>query len=112
MKTQHLACFAVSFHLVACGGISTTPTVTPTPTPSPRAVVHVLIDPNPVLAVPSGDPDYPWSFAVNLQVSDSGGVAFLVTSMQTTVTATSTGETWLSISDTHLWAPKSLHSVR
>jgi hypothetical protein len=61
--------------------------------------VHVLLDPNPVTATASGDPAYPWAFRVNIQLSDSGGVAFIVSSMITTITAASTGETWLSTSE-------------
>ncbi len=77
--------------LSACGGGSN-PVQTPTPTPPPaKAVIKVLIDPNPVLAVSSGDSDYPWAFRVNLQLSDSGGVGFIVTSMLTTVTSALSG---------------------
>ncbi len=82
--------------LADCGGDSPSQGVTPTPTPHPKAVINVLIDPNPIVAVPSGDPDYPWAFAVNLQLSDSGGVGFIVVSMQITITAASTGLTWSS----------------
>jgi hypothetical protein len=78
------------FSAVACGGGGLPPTVASTPAPS-KAVIKVLIDPNPVLAVPTGDPSYPWEFRVNLQLSDSGGVGFIVTSMQTTVTSALTG---------------------
>jgi len=76
--------------ITACGG-SSSPTVAPTPTPPSKAIIKVLVDPNPVLAVSSGDPDYPWAFRVNLQLSDSGGVGFIVTSMQTTVTSAISG---------------------
>lgn len=79
--------------VLACGGGKTPVTPTPTPTPTPRAVVKILLDPNPVVAVPSGDSEYPWALAVNLQVSDSGGVGFTVTSMVTTITAASSGLT-------------------
>jgi len=85
--------------LAGCGGSDSSPVAAPTPTPPAKAVVRVLVDPNPVLATPSGDPEYPWAIRVNLQLSDSGGVAFIVTSMQTTVTAASTGEMWLSTSE-------------
>jgi hypothetical protein len=80
--------------IVACGGDSS-PTVTPTPapTPPPRAIILVLIDPNPIVAVPSGNADFPWDFRFNLQLSDSGGVSFVVTSMQTTVTSAISGLT-------------------
>jgi hypothetical protein len=75
---------------VACGGSSAS-APTPAPTPAARAVVGVLIDPNPVVAVASGDPDAPWIFRVNLQVSDSGGVGFAVTSVRTTLTSALSG---------------------
>jgi hypothetical protein len=84
---------------MACGGGDSSPTVVATPAPPAKAVIRVLVDPNPITAVPSGNPDYPWAFRVNLQLSDSGGVGFLVTSMLTTITAATTGETWLSTSD-------------
>ena len=58
----------------------------------PEPVRIVVPEPiAPIIAVPSGNPEYPWSIAVNLQVSDSGGVGFTVTSMQTVVTAASSG---------------------
>jgi hypothetical protein len=83
--------------LAACGG-GGSPTVAPTPTPPPaKAVIKVLIDPNPVIAVPSGEPDYPWAFRVNLQLSDSGGVGFIVTSMLTTVTSALSGTVLASV---------------
>ena len=75
---------------VACGGGSSSPTVASTPAPA-KAVIKVLVDPNPVYAVATGDPSYPWDFRVNIQLSDSGGVGFIVTSMQTTVTSALTG---------------------
>ncbi len=91
---------AVSVGLVmllsACGG-SNNPVQAPTPTPPPaKAVIKVLIDPNPVMAVSSGNSNYPWAFRVNLQLSDSGGVAFIVTSMLTTVTSAISGQTLVS----------------
>ncbi len=76
--------------LAACGS-ENGPTPLPSPTPPPRAVVAVLIDPNPVVAVPSGNASFPWDFRFNLQVSDSGGVAFVVSSMQTTITSRQSG---------------------
>jgi hypothetical protein len=82
-------CLCIVLCLHGCGGDRVT---SPSPTPPPpKANIKVLMDPSPIVAVPSGDPTYPWGFAVNIQVSDSGGVAFIVTSMQTTVTAASTG---------------------
>lgn len=75
-----------------CGGSSPT-APTPVPTPMPRAVIKVLIDPNPVTAVPSGDPTFPWDFRFNIQVSDSGGVGFVVSSMTTSVTSAISGLT-------------------
>lgn len=75
----------------ACGGGSSSPAA-PAPTPAPaKAIIKVLIDPNPIAAVPTGNSSYPWDFRVNIQLSDSGGVAFIVTSMQTTVTSALTG---------------------
>ncbi len=91
-----LLSMAVAVALAACGGENPSQEVTPTPTPHPKAIVGVLIDPNPIVAVPSGNRDYPWGFAVNIQLSDSGGVGFIVVSMQMTITAASTGLTWSS----------------
>lgn len=77
--------------LAACGGGGTSsPTAVSTPAPA-QAVIKVLIDPNRITAVPTGDPSYPWDFRVNIQLSDSGGVGFIVTSMQTTVTSALSG---------------------
>lgn len=76
--------------LVACGGGST-PTASPSATPPPRAVINVQFDPTVINAVPSGNPDLPWAMSVNIILSETGGVAFRVTSMVTTVTAASTG---------------------
>jgi hypothetical protein len=79
--------------LGGCGGGSgPDPVATPTPAPK-KAIIKVLMDPNPVTAVASGEPDFPWDFRLNLQLSDSGGVAFIVTSMQTTVTSAISGGT-------------------
>ena len=97
MRVRSLAvCVGLLVFLSACGG-SDSVVNTPTPTPTPaKAVIKVLIDPNPVLAVSSGDSDYPWAFRVNLQLSDSGGVGFIVTSMLTTVTSAISGGTLVS----------------
>ena len=87
--------------LTACGGSDTVTGGGPSPTPAPsKAIVKVLIDPNPVIAVPTGDSTYPWDFRVNLQLSDSGGVGFVVTSMLTTVTSALSGAT-LDSTDTN-----------
>ena len=87
------AAAVLALTLTACG--SDTPTgIDPTPPPAPsKAVIKVLIDPNPVTAVPTGDSTYPWDFRVNLQLSDSGGVGFIVTSMLTTVSSALSGGT-------------------
>jgi hypothetical protein len=79
--------------LAAGKGSSTPSPVAPTPVPLQRAVIGVLMDPNPVIAEPSGNSEFPWDFRFNLQVSDSGGVGFTVTSMQTTITSAQTGAT-------------------
>ena len=77
--------------LAHCGG-GGSPTVAPTPPPPPKkAIIKVLIDPSPVIAVPTGDPQFPWDFRFNLQLSDSGGVGFIVTSMETTITSALSG---------------------
>ena len=68
-----------------------------TPPPA-KAVVKVLIDPNPIIAEATGNSDYPWDFRFNLQVSDSGGVGFMVTTMQTTITSALSGGTLTSTS--------------
>lgn len=82
--------------LASCGGDGpVTPPVT-TPPPPARAVIGVLIDPSPVIAEPSGNSSFPWDFRFNLQLSDSGGVAFIVTSMLTTITSAQSGATLIS----------------
>ena len=88
---RKLAVFAL-LALPACGS-PTTPTPSPTPTPPQKAVIKVLMDPNPAIAEPSGNASFPWDFRFNLQVSDSGGVGFIVTSIQTTITSALTGAT-------------------
>jgi hypothetical protein len=93
--SRPLIVLALAVSLAACGG-SSTPTQQPTPTPPAKAIIKVLIDPNPIVAKPSGDPDFPWKFSVNIQLSDSGRVGFVVTAFQTTITAASTGLTWAS----------------
>jgi hypothetical protein len=80
----------VPFATYACGGSSPI-APTPAPTPSPKAVIKVIVDPSPVIAVQSGDPDFPWDFRFNIQVSDSGGVGFTVASMTTTITSAISG---------------------
>ena len=97
MRLRGLFVVAGLIALIACGGDTPAKPVTPTPTPTPKAIVKVLIDPQPIVAVASGNSEFPWSFAVNLQVSDSGGVGFTVTSMQTTVVAKSTGQVIASL---------------
>jgi hypothetical protein len=62
------------------------------PAPPQKAVIKVLIDPNPVQAEATGDPKFPWDFRYNLQLSDSGGVGFIVTSMETSVASALTGD--------------------
>ena len=89
---RKLAAFALLLVLPACGS-PTTPTPSPTPTPAQKAVIKVLMDPSPAIAEPTGNADYPWDFRFNLQVSDSGGVGFIVTTMQTTITSALTGAT-------------------
>jgi hypothetical protein len=89
---RNLIAVLVLVGLTACGGGgNSAPTAVATPTPPTKAVVNVLIDPNPITAVSSGDPNFPWDFRVNLQVSDSGGVPFVVTSMETTITSAISG---------------------
>lgn len=92
MRARGVFASAGLLFLAACGGDTPAAPPPPTPTPTPRAVIKILLDPKPVVATPSGDSNYPWAMAVNLQVSDSGGVAFSVTSMQSTLTAASTGQ--------------------
>jgi PEGA domain len=82
--------------LAAGGGASSAPPPPSTPVAPQRAIIGVLMDPSPAFAEPSGDSTFPWDFRFNLQVSDSGGVGFTVTSMQTTITSTATGATLFS----------------
>ena len=89
---------AVPLIVASLAGCGSDPVVTPpvTTLAPARAVIGVLIDPNPVIAVPSGNSDFPWDFRFNLQVSDSGGVGFIVTSMLTTITSAQSGATLTS----------------
>ncbi len=97
LQWSRIAAIGLVVALAACGG-GGSPTATPTPTPAPaKAVIKVLIDPSPVIAVASGDPSYPWAFRVNIQLSDSGGVAFVVSSMQTTVISALSGATLVTL---------------
>lgn len=89
-------CLGLVFSLSGCG--STAPTPVSSPPPPPRAVIKVLIDPNPVIAEATGDQNFPWDFRFNLQISDSGGVGFMVTTMQTTITSAVSGATLTSTS--------------
>jgi hypothetical protein len=85
------ATLALLVALAACGGGGDSQPTAPSTPPPAKAVIKVLIDPSPVIAVATGDSSYPWDFRVNIQLSDSGGVAFIVTSMQTTVTSALSG---------------------
>jgi hypothetical protein len=89
------SCLALSIG-VSCGKSPTRPQDPATPSPPLRANIKVLIDPRPVIAEASGDRDFPWDFRFNLQVSDSGGVGFTVTSMQTTIMSAQSGATLMS----------------
>jgi hypothetical protein len=53
--------------------------------------MHVNIDPNPIYAVNSGDPNYPWDFRFNVEVYDSGGVGFTITKLQYVVASAQSG---------------------
>lgn len=90
-------CLALAFSLSGCGG-PTKPDDPPSPPPPAKAVIKVLIDPNPVIAEATGDRNFPWDFRFNLQLSDSGGVGFMVTTMQTTITSALSGGTLTSTS--------------
>ncbi len=92
MRTANVSLAMLAAFLAACGSSSPTQTTPPTTLP-PQAIINVLIDPNPVQAVASGDSNFPWDFRFNLQVSDSGGVGFVVSAMQTTVRSASSGAT-------------------
>jgi hypothetical protein len=61
----------------------------------------VLIDPDPILPTYTGDPLLPWEFHFNVQVSDSGGVAFVVTSFRLTITSTYSGLVLLTDDTNH-----------
>lgn len=103
MRVLRPVVVAAVMGLVACGGGgSSTPTAASTPPQPTAAVIKVLIDPNPITAVSTGDSSYPWDFRVNVQLSDSGGVGFIVTSMQTTVTSALSG-TVLTTSSQNPW---------
>src|SRR5262249_30674988 len=92
MRTARLlAALLTAVGLAACGGGGSSSPTPVTTQPPAKAVIKVLIDPNPVHAVATGNDDYPWRFRVNVQVSDSGGVGFIVTSMETTITSAISG---------------------
>ena len=76
--------------IAGCGGGSSS-APTPVPTPLPSAVMHVNIDPNPITAVDSGDPKYPWDFRFNVEVYDSGGVGFTITKLQYVIASAQSG---------------------
>jgi hypothetical protein len=86
-----LASLLIAGGLGACGGGGSSSPTPVTTVPPAKAVIKVLIDPNPIHAVSTGNDDFPWDFRVNLQVSDSGGVGFIVTSMETTITSAQSG---------------------
>ena len=81
---------AAGIAIAAGGGKSGGGTTTPSPT-LPTAVIHVNIDPNPITAVSSGDPNFPWDFRFNLEVYDSGGVGFTISKIETVVASALTG---------------------
>lgn len=93
MRTVNFSLAILAAFLPACGGSSSNVTSTPVTTLPPMAIIKVLIDPNPIQAVASGDSNLPWDFRFNLQLSDSGGVGFIVSAMQTTVKSALTGAT-------------------
>jgi hypothetical protein len=92
MRKAKVSLAMLAAFVAACGSSGTTQATPPTTQP-PQAIINVLIDPNPIQAVSSGDSNYPWDFRFNLQVSDAGGVGFIVSVMQTTVKSAATGAT-------------------
>lgn len=67
---------ALSF--AACGNDSgptgRTTTTTTVPTAS-QAQISVIIDPNPITAVPSGMPEYPWEVNFTARIRETAGLA-------------------------------------
>ena len=61
--------------LAACGGHS--PAVPPTPPPTTLpAVGHysISVTPNPIIATPSGDPQFPWAASWRVAITDTAGL--------------------------------------
>jgi hypothetical protein len=80
----------LALSLVACGSSDNTgPTPTPTPTPTPKAVIHMVVDPNPVVANFQSDGWY--RFKVNLGFDESAGIGFTINTIRTTITSAATG---------------------
>ena len=79
---------ALSF--VACGSSNNDgPTPVPTPTPPTKAAVHMVVDPNPIVANYEGGGWY--RFKVNLGFDESAGIGFTINTIRTTITSAATG---------------------
>lgn len=81
---------ALALTFGACGGDDDNgPTPVPTPKPPTRAVVNMIVDPNPVRANYEGGGWY--RFKVNLGFSESAGIGFTISAIRVTVSSAASG---------------------
>jgi hypothetical protein len=69
-----LAGLLVPLVFVACDE-TTSPSSSPPPPPPRVANLSVSVDPESVVATPSGDPDYPWAGSFHVRIAESGGLS-------------------------------------
>ena len=70
--------------LIACGG-NDNPAGPPAPTPTPVpefGQYTVAVTPDPTIGMPSGNPDFPYFFNVNVMVTDTAGLSGNVSGVQ------------------------------
>ena len=75
MRTHAAAVLVVAL-LPACGG-NDSPAAPPTPPPTTLPAVgrySISVTPNPIIATPSGDPQFPWSATWRVNIQDIAGV--------------------------------------
>jgi len=81
----------LAFSFGACGSSNSNngPTPVPTPTPVTQAQIHMVVDPNPVVANYE-DSGY-YRFKVNLGFDEAAGIGFTINTIRTTITSAATG---------------------